>query len=330
MSRNPLTRRVANTVEKLLRRGISLPSAMALRVLNLPGVESRLLGPRYERAVKAHSARLPILDGLESRIVGELDRGGLSVSSIEELDLGGSDEMIRSARRVADELAERSATTPKHTLTARQAQLAPYPIIFRWGLAMRLLRIVEAYLRLPVGYDGLSFYYSMADSREAGPRVWHRDREDRRMIKVAVYLNDVDDDGGPYEVMRPEPNARMIGRRGFSYQNLPTEAAEQILGAPRESWVQSVTGPAGTVFFSDTAHYYHRGKPPVATHRSAIFYHYFSRPPRHPFLCERSPFTQRQIADLVADMEPAQQAAARWRDDVSPLMRLIPKNIMRV
>jgi hypothetical protein len=49
---------------------------------------------------------------------------------------------------------------------------------------------------LPVAYDGASVNYTVADGREVSTRRWHRDWEDRRMLKVAVCLNDVGHGGG--------------------------------------------------------------------------------------------------------------------------------------
>jgi hypothetical protein len=205
-----------------------------------------------------------------------------------------------------------------------------HPTIFRWGLATRLLQIVECYLGLPVGYDGLSYYYSVADGREAGPRKWHRDREDRRMIKIVFYIHDVDDQGGPFESMLPECSRLVGDSRYFRYR--PQTEDRVLARLPSGGGIRSITctGPTGTIFFADTARYYHRGRPPVLADRSAIFFSYFARPPRHPFLCHRSPLSPQQIHSLVADLSEEQKAAALWDRDVPPPVRWIPKNFVKV
>ncbi len=141
-------------------------------MLGLPVVERRWLGPRYEAARRSHAALLPVLEAPENRIVDELERDGLSLSSLDELEVPGTPEFLAAASQVASELArcaESSSVRGTHTLTADAELLREHPEIFRWGLDERLLRVVEGYLGLPVAYDGLSFYYSIADNREAGP-----------------------------------------------------------------------------------------------------------------------------------------------------------------
>jgi hypothetical protein len=186
-----------------------------------------------------------------------------------------------------------------------------HPTIFRWGLAELILQIVECYVGLPVGYDGLSYYYSVADGQEARPRQWHRDREDRRMLKVALYVHDVDNQGDPFQSMLPECSRLVGDPRRYQYRPLTEERLLRRLPDGSEMKSVTCTGPTGTIFFADTAQYYHRGKPPVLTDRSAIFFSYFARPPRHPFLCHRSPLSPRQIRDLVDDMTPEQKGFIR-------------------
>ena len=66
---------------------------------------------------------------------------------------------------------------------ASGADLIAHDKIIRWGLSDRLLDIAGNYLGVPVGYDGANVFFTKADGMEAGPRRWHRDAEDRRMLK---------------------------------------------------------------------------------------------------------------------------------------------------
>jgi hypothetical protein len=94
---------------------------------------------------------------------------------------------------------------------SRLTDIIAHDEIIRWGLSDRLLDIAENYLCAPVGYDGINVFFTKADGKEAGTRRWHRDAEDRRMLKIALYLNDVDEDGGPLQVLRRRLRI-MIGR----------------------------------------------------------------------------------------------------------------------
>jgi hypothetical protein len=163
----------------------------------------------------------------------------------------------------------------------------------------------------------------------AGARKWHRDREDRRMIKVAVYCNDVDADGGPLQFIR-----RDVARRGladdFTYPVLSHDELQSRLGKIEDNDIITCTGAAGTVIFSDTATQYHRGKPAVSRDRCAIYYNYFSRTPRHPFFCEQPDLSRDKIAKFARQTEltSTQKSALLWRDSMSWLGRLMPPNVV--
>lgn len=165
--------------------------------------------------------------------------------------------------------------------------------------------------------------YTVADGREISTRKWHRDWEDRRMLKVAVYLHSVDRAGGPFQMIRRH-DLMQNDSDGFVYESADDAEIEQRLGADFATDVVSCEGPGGTVIFTDTARFFHRGKPATERDRATIFYSYFARRPRHPFLCERSGMARRDIARLARDLPERQRAAALWRRQLPIALRLIP------
>ncbi len=302
-----------------------VPARMALRLSNMP-VARRLMGRRYDRARARHSAGLAPLDARDTQIVTAIEQTGVFITSLDALGLPGSRDVARSATTVAEAFAEearrRVAAGIDFNVVPPAAILAQ-PAIFGWGLQERLLDIVEAYLGLPVSYDGVSINYTVADGREASTRKWHRDWEDRRMLKVAIYLNDVDERGGPFEIVT-RADDRPTDADGFSYALASDVEMATRLGPGFAKSVMSCQGPAGTVVFADTAGFYHRGKPAVAQDRKAIFYSYFARAPRHPYLCERSGLSRADIAALARDLPPRQRAAALWREELPLMVKWIP------
>jgi hypothetical protein len=311
---------------KLLRRARSFPAEVASRLIDIPPLAHKLASS-YERQVAQHKPSLPQLPDLDAQIVAGLERNGVHITSLAALALPDTDKMLPSAQQLMEVYAARSARGEfrnRYTTQADDGELMQHPQIFWWGLNQRLLRIVEAYLGLPVGYDGLNFFYTVADGRQVGARRWHRDLEDRRIVKVTVYLHDVGEDDGPYEILhRDFPGSQSL--LDFNYPVLTQEELEQKLGAAiSDDDVTSCTGPAGTVIFSDPASYYHRGKPAVSRDRCAIFYNYMSRVPLRPFFCERSGLSRAQIALLAGDLPPDQRACALWRDELPWIARIIP------
>lgn len=302
-----------------------LPARLALRAANSATLRP-MLEQRYRRAVARHAVDLPTLPAGGRIIVDALRRDGVFVTSLAAMGIAGSaamqDAAAAAARAFAKEAQRRIAAGSDFNVVPAAAILAA-PHIFRWGIDHRLLAIAEAYLELPVAYDGVSVNYTVADGREVSTRKWHRDWEDRRMLKVAVYLNAVDADGGPFEMIS-RADAIQRDADGFRYELASDTELDRVLGAEFRDKVVSCTGPAGTVVFADTAGYFHRGRPATARDRAAVFYSYFARPPRHPFLCERSGLSRADIAALSVGLTPIQQAATGWRRALPWLLRLIP------
>jgi hypothetical protein len=215
----------------------------------------------------------------------------------------------------------------KNTLTAKGDDLMRWSGVMRWALDDRLLDIVEAYLGKEAAYDGALLYQSKADGRENGIRVWHRDREDTRMVKVAIYLSDVDENAGPFQILAPDLQ-RMVDQRSNWRYNVFRNAnrAIQIRDSDWANGVRTVTGQRGTVILTDTARFHHRGSPPVDRDRTAIFHSFFARRPRYPFCCERSSLSRRQVAEFAASLPSRQKGATLWREQLPFLQRMIPRN----
>ncbi len=325
------------------QRLLSLPSNLALSLATLPWVEEHWLEPRYQTALDRHRSSHLTLDrqavaagssgdSLDQRIVHDLLHQGISITHLDRLELPGRDRFWEQAQSIAAELAE-LAQQPgyrhRHTLNASANQLLRYPEVVWLGASERLLAIIEQYLGLAVAYDGPSFYYSLANSQTSGPRRWHRDKEDWRMIKVAIYLNDVDEAGGPYEFMKPDSNAA-LRRRVPPYQTFRDRELAPLLDKPLADCYTTCLGKAGTVILSDTAHYYHRGRPPVARDRAAIFFSYFSQRPKHPFFCSRSALSDSQLRTIAAPLTDRQRSAMLWKDHLPLHQRFIPRNCVKV
>jgi hypothetical protein len=321
---------VRNTIpRKIYRRVRNLPSELALWVINRPTIEAKLR-TSYDRARIDHLSSLPKLCDQDAEIVERLNSDGVCVTTLSSLGLPLNSEMFASARLIAQTYEQRvrqKVYDGWETITAAPDEIMSNPAIFLWGLNQRLLNIVETYLGLPVAYDGMNMFYTIADGRQIGTRKWHRDREDRRMVKIAVYCNDVDEGSGPLQVVRPNVVTGDLADK-FTYPALSQELLEARVGGPViDRDVVTCTGPAGTVIFSDTASQYHRGKPATSRDRCAIFYNYFSRSPRHPFFCERSGLSRRQIAELSHELTTEQKSCIDWRDNLPKAVRLIPRNI---
>jgi len=330
--------RAYQTIDKLWQRLASIPSDIALFVSNLEFIEQNILHPRYQKFIRDYQPLLSNLTVEEAKIVQDLERYGVAIASLDSLAIPNSDKFLKAAQIISQELKRKSQQpfhAGKHTLNIDSEQIMRYPELFLWGADICLLRIIENYLKLPVAYDGISYYYSIPDNKETGPRKWHRDKEDWQMIKIGVYINEVSEDGGPFECVTTEANElinKVIRTRSLRrYKTVFHQEIQKMLPeAMQRNWYKSYVGKTGTVIFVDTAHYYHRGKPPTKFDRSAIFFGYFSRRPRHPFFGGRSPLSSSELSYMASLLPEEIRDCVTWRDRLEGLSKWIPKNRLRV
>jgi hypothetical protein len=102
--------------------------------------------------------------------------------------------------------------------------------------------------------------------------LWHFDNHPREMLKVMVYLTDVDRDSAPFEYLadangRPKLGAPLAPLHSDS--RVPAAQIERDLAAGWTSEV--VTGPAGTVLVFDD-NVVHRGTLARARHRDVVVF----------------------------------------------------------
>ena len=105
-------------------------------------------------------------------------------------------------------------------------------------------------------------WYSVPQPAEAeriSSQRWHRDYNDKHLLKVFLYLVDVDEHMGPFQYV---PGSQPGGPYADAWpwkplgQNYPTEAELEAL-VPSAS-IRAFTAPKGTLIFCNTAGF-HRG-----------------------------------------------------------------------
>ena len=133
---------------------------------------------------------------------------------------------------------------------------------FRVVASHRLLDLANAYLEMWSKLEYVDVWYSVpqpAAAERISSQRWHRDYDDKHLLKVFLYLVDVDEQMGPFQfVAGSQPGGQHGDAWGWQPlgQNYPTEE-ELEARIPGEA-VQTFTGPAGTLVFCNTAGF-HRG-----------------------------------------------------------------------
>jgi hypothetical protein len=211
--------------------------------------------------------------------VTRLKRDGIAITSVDELSGSQSlfDELqtavwnYETALSKEIEVRRANASLQDRAKSYVLALLGPVPtldpsdIFVRFAVQPGLLAIVNSYFGMLTKFRAYNVWHNFpthAPPRES--QLWHRDPEDRCVLKMFVYLTDVDEASGPLSYA---PGTHSLGtvktaaqseifREGRSYvhRSNDTQINEVV---PKNQWITGV-GPKGTVVFADTRGY-HKG-----------------------------------------------------------------------
>jgi hypothetical protein len=200
------------------------------------------------------------------------------------------------------------APVPEITLPSNMPDLpADCAPLYQWGLAEENLDLAERYIGLPVYYLGAAVRAERADGlADHGTRQWHMDIDDRRMLKIIVYLNDVGDGCGSFEYL--DPDASHHAARSFRYSagHVADEAMARVI--PRSDWGQ-VTGPRLTSIFVDPRRLFHRVQPPTKADRYSLTFTYMSTTPLFYQTFPERRLSPVAVARLSNELTPRQRRA---------------------
>jgi hypothetical protein len=99
----------------------------------------------------------------------------------------------------------------------------------------------------------------------------HLDPEDFQQVKIFLYVNDVDEDSGPFQVLRSDASDRVQERYAYRFGRL---SDEQLFAVARPDELIVCTGPKGTANFADTSRGFHFGSRLSKKQRKLIMYQY--------------------------------------------------------
>lgn len=134
------------------------------------------------------------------------------------------------------------------------ADLHPSGVFLRFALDERLLGTTARYLGVAPFLESVELLYSKPiDGPPAQSQQWHRDRTDRRIMKVFVYAVDVTSRNGPLSLLS-RPDSDRVPETLFHY--VPDEQMAHYVD-PRRTI--ALTGGAGSTIMVDTQACYHLG-----------------------------------------------------------------------
>lgn len=270
----------ANNLSCITKKVKNIPLKLKREIFKIPPIQA-LKEQAYQKALNSHLQFLPKLDTEGYKIVDKLKEEGTCIIPIDDLQLSLTKKMMDTALTLADNLKVLNAqlnTGDGCELGSSKEDLREFPEMVLWALEPRLLDIIENYIGLPILYQGFAMRRSIADGKYSGVRRWHIDWEDRSVIKVIIYLNDVLPGGGPYNYISRQTTSEAIKK--LNYYNLGYVSDEEMAAAVLKNDWNICLAPKGSVIISDTSSVFHRAQPPIDHERYSITFCYTSTMPQ--------------------------------------------------
>jgi hypothetical protein len=238
-------------------------------------LHDRLLANAASR--RRYARARPVLDETQQRILNQLHEDGYATVPFTELvaHTGVWEELEGDAARFVAETEAGLAREqeggesalrrrPGKEFVVRKyssgAELGLDDPWLRLGINPRLLDIANAYLQMLSKLEYVDVWYTPpadADERRSSQR-WHRDFNDRHLLKAFLYLVDVDEETGPFEYV---PRSAAGGDLADDWpwrplgENYPPE---DEFAARIDGRAVTFTAPKATLIFCNTSGF-HRG-----------------------------------------------------------------------
>jgi hypothetical protein len=256
---------------------------------------------RYAAQLERHADKLPRLAPDRAGIATDLRQECVAqrevTTMIPDVVLDVADRFVADLRR---------STSPERTVRVAPVDLAADPALFLWGLTDENLDLAENHIGMPVHYLGVEVKRERADGRAEDVRQWHMDIEDRRMLKMIVYLSYVDDGCGPFEYIDATRSGQATRALRYSSGFVSDDVMDRVV--PRESW-RRVVGPRLSTVFVDSSRIFHRVLAPTTTDRYSMTFSYSSIASYQVF--PEFMLSAKALRGLAHELTPRQRAASR-------------------
>ena len=205
-----------------------------------------------------------ILDETQNRIIAELKENGIAVTHLNELF---RTEFLPQLQKYATSLIDdrqqrKKGKTYMADFWEKRTNVDLTNPFLKLTLSPRIVAIANGYL----GMYSKFFTYSLnlvspvGDAKPISSQRWHRDPEDKKLCKIFIYLNDVDEETGPFTYAK---RTHADGRWNLLFRQNPPQGSidipeKEIERAISKENIKVTIGKAGTVIFCDTAGI-HRG-----------------------------------------------------------------------
>jgi hypothetical protein len=226
----------------------------------------------------------PVLDSEQRKVVAGLDETGFAIVPLTEFFPEVDQDFVAKLRdegarfreraeaerekRLAkmEEKGKKSLGKGDYILRALGKDVPTLPADDPWlrlGISDRMLDVVNSYVGLWSKLTYVDLWYTPPATpgvKRVSSQRWHRDYNDERLVKVFIYLADVDEDTGPLDYV---PGSTLGGEYAKEW---PWRPVRNELYPPQDEFERRIprsaqvalTGPEGSMIFCNTSGF-HRG-----------------------------------------------------------------------
>ncbi len=265
-----------------------------------------------KKAIKLQKKFPPVLDSVSKRVSEDLKKDGIAFVHMDELfpNENKFQELLAYSQKLEREAAVK---TNKEFL---QFYFDDCPLLdlknpfVKLALENKVLGIINSYMGMFSKFYMFTLNKTMPvpeGSKEVQSQRWHRDPEDKKMVKVFLYFNDVDENTGPFVYIK---DTHFEGKYGNLFPPEPPrgslppdEKVQKII--PKEN-IKICMAPAGTLIFADPRGI-HKGGYATKNHRIMSTLYYYSEASPWP-LRYKYPDNFKETMENI-NLSPAQKFA---------------------
>ena len=185
---------------------------------------------------------------------------------------------------------------------ANGADLLARPKIANFVLSDELLYLASHYLgQVPV-LSRFDMWWSPVNDCLVESQFYHYDGEDETQLKIILYLNDVDEQTGPFTLLPAQDSEKVKSTKVFAKrrsERLGDQAVEDIVG---KDAVVPILGPAGTLAACDTSRCLHYGSRAKSRDRFILMAQFTK------FLCPKALVPEWDLSDNSRSFSPLQKS----------------------
>jgi len=216
----------------------------------------------------------------EQRILSDLERDGIALTSFQEVfpaedfaQFQGIAEKLLAIPDIKSKIEEIKKGQNQKSVSGSKfylvKPLGPTPLFdstddfLRLALSDEVLRIVCGYLGTFARLIHIEHWCNVAtEGNDSFSQRWHRDPDDKKLVKLFLYIRDVDGDTGPFSFIPGSqnggPHSRVYPQKTHESQYPPDGWVGKTFSGDQ---IRTCTGKAGTMILCNTSGFHKGGHP---------------------------------------------------------------------